>query len=903
MSTKKNSTRFLALFLSLMMVIGFLPTGVFANGGEQETKSGTTYVLDTDGVDIGAKYLIVAANEAYTLYHEGNAIHAQPVTVSADGQTATINDNESAATWMFSGSTGGTITNGNRWLQPKKTEWNSYNHGWNLVSSQEHFADWSILEISHGNYAVSARVEYGGCLFTCYLNYDGDPYPDCDPGHGFGLNFCPSAVRLYKQQNPDPCAADKQTVEFWITNSKVYSDGNRSKVSITIPASQASAESGLDVADLVPSTGTCSDNGHEVDFWKTVLLDSEHEQTSDAKDDETANGTEFQYIRCFNNQWAYSANGSTWTPIVSEDQLVAYYLEKIQLDDEVQVKMKDWGFTNQNQYSGDCAIAYQVVDPESELPLAEAAMFYNYWSNRSVGLLFISENGVYDIYKVTSIAGTYMSAAFHWSGTESLQWQGEMDGSLVIDSSKSPYTDLAWSDDANAILIRIYVKKKCPATDNLAVNYFVKGVADSFYHSSITVAAGTLFGALGAGPDSNGYYALPEGYYAGSQPISSALSGLTGLDNQLNDISCSFLGATLSDGSKTLNLYYEQNMQVVQFVAGTGGSFYAVEKTQYANIVRGTTWGDAGIVVPSPVADNDCHFTGWTCNNLPVTLPYANSFQITLNLAFTANFEPDAKIPLTVTANDHSWVYDGAEHHDGGFTVSCSGEPVTPTGGEYILPNGDKATASVIGGVKNASDTLAGNNAVTSVTVSRNGVDVTDKYMVTKVAGQLAVTAKPVIITVNNAEKEYGAPDPTFTGTVSGLVGSDSLSESYYRENASSDKAVGSYTGVLKATCPINGNYSVEVIPGSFMIKANTTAIVVTAVDGSKVYNGTALINGGFTLMYGGTAVTADTDGKYFLPTGDEITVTVSGSATNVSDTHAGNNAVSYVLSGRQQGV
>ena len=73
----------------------------------------TTYVLDTDGVDSGATYLIVSANSgtAYVLRNDKGSKSSQEVTIS--GTTATISQNEDSSTWIFTQSNSGWEVNNN----------------------------------------------------------------------------------------------------------------------------------------------------------------------------------------------------------------------------------------------------------------------------------------------------------------------------------------------------------------------------------------------------------------------------------------------------------------------------------------------------------------------------------------------------------------------------------------------------------------------------------------------------------------------------------------------------------------------------------------------------------------------------------------------------------------------
>ena len=90
------------------------------------------------------------------------------------------------------------------------------------------------------------------------------------------------------------------------------------------------------------------------------------------------------------------------------------------------------------------------------------------------------------------------------------------------------------------------------------------------------------------------------------------------------------------------------------------------------------------------------------------------------------------------------------------------------------------------------------------------------------------ITARPATITVNDASKAFGEADPTFTGTVDGLVKDGDLGEIKY-SRTNKEEAAGTYKDVLTATYTPNPNYTVSVVNGSFTIKQLYT---VTWLDG-----------------------------------------------------------------------
>jgi len=80
----------------------------------------------------------------------------------------------------------------------------------------------------------------------------------------------------------------------------------------------------------------------------------------------------------------------------------------------------------------------------------------------------------------------------------------------------------------------------------------------------------------------------------------------------------------------------------------------------------------------------------------------------------------------------------------------------------------------------------------------------------------VAVTPKTLYIYADNKTKTYGDPDPAFTYTVVGLVGSDTLSGALSR-NAGEHAGVYSITiGTLSA----GGNYSIQLVGGALTITA-----------------------------------------------------------------------------------
>ena len=137
------------------------------------------------------------------------------------------------------------------------------------------------------------------------------------------------------------------TVEFWITNSKVYASQNTSSASsLSISATDAYGEEGIDISTLVPETAYSNYDGWiELHFWQAMRLDSDNLQTEGSGDDETADGMTFTKVRYYGGSWQYLASDNTWNSFETGDQAVAYYMRYTEITKEVTTAMKDWGYT------------------------------------------------------------------------------------------------------------------------------------------------------------------------------------------------------------------------------------------------------------------------------------------------------------------------------------------------------------------------------------------------------------------------------------------------------------------------------------------------------------------------------------------------------------------------------
>src|ERR1700688_4239601 len=205
---------------------------------------------------------------------------------------------------------------------------------------------------------------------------------------------------------------------------------------------------------------------------------------------------------------------------------------------------------------------------------------------------------------------------------------------------------------------------------------------------------------------------------------------------------------------------------------------------------------------------------------------------------------------LTVTAGNASRAY-GAPNPT--FTASATG---AQPGDSFTFTESTTATAS----------SSVGSYAIVPVATGANLAN----YTVVYVNGTLTVGQATLTVTAGNASRAYGAPNPTFTASATGAVGTDSFT---FTESttATTSSPVGSYAIVPVATGANLGNYTVVYVNGTLTVGQAT--LTVTAANASRAYGAanpvfSATVTGAqgtdtFTTTESTTATTSSPVGTY----------------------------------------
>jgi len=221
---------------------------------------------------------------------------------------------------------------------------------------------------------------------------------------------------------------------------------------------------------------------------------------------------------------------------------------------------------------------------------------------------------------------------------------------------------------------------------------------------------------------------------------------------------------------------------------------------------------------------------------------------------------------ITITANSDSKVYDGTALTNNGYSLTHG-----------LLAAGEAFDGVTVVGTQ----TVVGSSANTaSAAIILNGTtNVTANYEITYVPGTLTVTpAKGEKLSVNSYSDVYDAGAHSIS--ISNLITGDIVYYSLTNNGSDWTTTLPDFTNVTPETTiyvkVVNPNYFDRTGDGTVEITAR--AITITANSDSKVYDGLALTNSGYSLTLGTLAAGEVFDGVVIVGT-----QTVVGSSANTA--------------------
>ena len=218
------------------------------------------------------------------------------------------------------------------------------------------------------------------------------------------------------------------------------------------------------------------------------------------------------------------------------------------------------------------------------------------------------------------------------------------------------------------------------------------------------------------------------------------------------------------------------------------------------------------------------------------------------------------KVPLTVTANDASRSYGGTNPV---FSARISG-----------FVNGD--TSAVVSGTASLSAAATATSPVGPYPiVPAVGTLSAANYTFTNfVNGALTVTPALLTVAANSAGRPYGAANPVFTGTITGLTNGDNITAGYACSATTSSPA-GTYAIVPSLVDPNSrqANYTVSLINGTLTVGQVTPIIAWT--NPAPITYGTALSSNELdaTANVSGSFAYSPTNGSVLKPGTNALSV------------------------------
>lgn len=372
--------------------------------------------------------------------------------------------------------------------------------------------------------------------------------------------------------------APKLPVQLWITNRPIEVTGVTTKTSgqfndnnnggygeyILAEAKSAYGKDGVSLSSLVPPavknnavTGIDDRDAHNI-LWKGVVLNSTTGLQLCWQNDMTmAEGRiDYQYVRYFGGKWAVSADRVNWTEVTGEgstgsssgckEQVIAYYMQRTNVTNEILTDVVDWGNTtdkwnkeNPKQYAVlDFAVQYPTERIPDTFPVEGKSVYYhcdqtntnvvhkdsndNYY--RRIGLIKGINTDNYEVYMITvtptsdnpadqltnANTGLTTNVNLQYNGTEKVVW--------VDDEANLPaeftYADAKYKSisgkfeykvggepnvpgleiyQRQGMLVTYYLRAKV-VQDSLNVYYVDRTANDHvFYNYTISVVSGTVF--------------------------------------------------------------------------------------------------------------------------------------------------------------------------------------------------------------------------------------------------------------------------------------------------------------------------------------------------------------------------------------------------------------------------
>lgn len=373
------------------------------------------------------------------------------------------------------------------------------------------------------------------------------------------------------------------------------------------------SEQGVKLSELIPNKGKAygyrgsnTPEEYNVDIWKCSYNASAERQSTDGWTNSSNKGTEFEYIRYWDNKWEYcSAKTGEWTEVgevgagkddSGKNQVCVWYRQVTTVTSEVTTEIVDWGPIKYaaNQCLLDFAVKYDGTANRipNSFPVTGKTIGFDiapidnvtYYGTdngaiyRTVYGIAGVETAAYEVYMITLTPSSdshtaYINngstqANYKYKGTEKIAWaKTEADANSTelnkmpnVKYGGEPFLESVKIYQYQGLLVTYYLRAK-QTPDSLTVHYAIQGSETAFYEYNIAVNRGTTFDSGIALDHSQDPYVggpLLNGRVTNSNgetiTVSSNLATLQGLEPQYRYSKYEIVGFRKDD--KNVWIYY-----------------------------------------------------------------------------------------------------------------------------------------------------------------------------------------------------------------------------------------------------------------------------------------------------------------------------------------------------------
>lgn len=301
------------------------------------------------------------------------------------------------------------------------------------------------------------------------------------------------------------------------------------------------SEQGAKLSELIPNKGKAygyrgsnTPEEYNVDIWKCSYNASAERQSTDGWTNSSNKGTEFEYIRYWENKWEYySAKTGEWTEVgevgagkddSGKNQVCVWYRQVTTVTSEVTTEIVDWGPIKYaaNQCLLDFAVKYDGTANRipNSFPVTGKTIGFDiapidnvtYYGTDN-GAIYRTVYGIsgvetsnYEVYMITLTPSNdnhsvYINknstlTSYNYDGTEKIAWaKTEADANSAelykmpnVKYGGEPFLESVKIYQYQGLLVTYYLRAK-ETTDSLTVHYAIDGTNVEFHKYNIIVKA------------------------------------------------------------------------------------------------------------------------------------------------------------------------------------------------------------------------------------------------------------------------------------------------------------------------------------------------------------------------------------------------------------------------------